>query len=248
MSKQPEKQVKTTLFGTYFWMIMHVITWAMLGWLLVIIMGCILVLWLGSDLGLNYLNNLLNGQLYYLNTIGHEFSVNWPINFAVTCAHFVYEWIFVKTNLIHFIQGAQQSIQQPGSINNFVNNYLKLDPVINSTYPIIATYSKVIVISTELMIMKLVTLFLSLFGIALIMLVGVVDGLVQRDIRKFSGARETALLYHRAKSIALSFIIIGFFVYLILPLNIAPEFILIPTAAISAYFLMVSIKLFKKNA
>jgi integrating conjugative element membrane protein (TIGR03747 family) len=248
MKKQPEKQVQTTLFGKIFWMIMRVITWAMLGWLLVIIISCIMVLWLGHESGLNYLNDLLNGQLYYLDTISHEFSINWPINFAVTCAHFVYEWMFVKTNLIHFIQDAQQSIQRSDSINNFANIYLKSNSVISSTYSIVATYLKAVVISTELMVIKLITLFLSLFGIALIMLVGIADGLVQRDIRKFSGARETALLYHRAKSIALSFIIIGIFVYLILPLNFAPEFILIPTAAISAYFIMLSIKLFKKNA
>lgn len=243
MSEQTDKQLRKTLFSSLFWLIMRIVVWALLGWLLVIIIGCVMMLWLGYNNGFHYLNNILNGQLHYLGAISHNFSVSWPINFAVICAHFVYKWMFVKTKLIYFIQGVQQS----KSANNFFKNYLQLNPIINSSYPVMAAYLKVVVISTELMVVKLVTLFLSLLGIVLIMFVGIVDGLVQRDIRKFSGARETALLYHKAKGIAFSFIAIGFFFYLILPLNIASEFILIPVSVISAYFVMVSIKLFKKK-
>jgi len=74
----------------------------------------------------------------------------------------------------------------------------------------------------------------------------VIDGLVQRDIRKFKGSRESALFFHRIKPLAIHFLFFTFFIYMVLPLPISPELILIPMAIISGICISLSIKSYKK--
>ena len=44
--------------------------------------------------------------------------------------------------------------------------------------------------------------------------IGLVDGLVQRDIRKFQGARESTLLFHRIKRCGAAIFFLPLFAYL----------------------------------
>ena len=82
--------------------------------------------------------------------------------------------------------------------------------------------------------------FLLIFGVS------VIDGLVQRDKRKFQAARESTFLFHRIKPLAkISFYLI-FFIYMTMPIAILPELFLIPMAISSSLFTLLSIKSFKK--
>jgi hypothetical protein len=74
----------------------------------------------------------------------------------------------------------------------------------------------------------------------------VIDGLVQRDKRKFQGARESTFLFHRLKPLAkLSFFSL-FFIYMIVPYEISPDLFLIPMVMLSSLFTMLAIRSFKK--
>jgi hypothetical protein len=79
-----------------------------------------------------------------------------------------------------------------------------------------------------------------------ILSVSIIDGLVQRDIRKFQGSRESTLLFHRLKPLAKISLLTLFFIYMLLPYEIPPEFYLIPMAASSSLFTLLTIKNFKK--
>jgi hypothetical protein len=56
-----------------------------------------------------------------------------------------------------------------------------------------------------------------------ILFVLVIDGLVQRDKRKFQGARESTFLFHLLKPMARFSFFILFFLYMVIPLNVSPE-------------------------
>lgn len=74
----------------------------------------------------------------------------------------------------------------------------------------------------------------------------IIDGLVQRDKRKFQGARESTFLFHRLKPLAkLSFFSL-FLIYMIVPYEIAPELFLVPMVMLSSVFTMLAIRSFKK--
>jgi integrating conjugative element membrane protein (TIGR03747 family) len=73
-----------------------------------------------------------------------------------------------------------------------------------------------------------------------------IDGLVQRDKRKFQGARESTFLFHRLKPMAQFSFFSLFFLYMVIPLQVSPEVCLIPMMILSGLFMMLAIKSFKK--
>jgi len=77
-------------------------------------------------------------------------------------------------------------------------------------------------------------------------LLGFMDGLVQRDIRKFQNARESALFFHRSKSFLSMLFFMGYFLFIVVPVDISLTFCLALIALAIAYFVQVSTKKFKK--
>jgi integrating conjugative element membrane protein (TIGR03747 family) len=72
------------------------------------------------------------------------------------------------------------------------------------------------------------TLTLPLFGLAA--LIGLVDGLARRDIRRFCAGRESGYLYHRAKASLSPLLALPWTIYLALPVSLHPLWILLPAA------------------
>lgn len=92
-----------------------------------------------------------------------------------------------------------------------------------------------------------------IFSLHLPLMVGllfilVVDGLVQRDIRKFQGARESTFFFHRIKPLTGKIFTFLFLIYLALPFPGYAEIILFPMMLILSIMAMISIKSYKKYA
>ncbi|MGH8302987.1 MAG: TIGR03747 family integrating conjugative element membrane protein, partial [Steroidobacteraceae bacterium] len=88
------------------------------------------------------------------------------------------------------------------------------------------------------------TLTLPLFVLAA--LVGLVDGLVRRDLRRFGAGHESGFLYHRARAAILPIAILPWIVYLALPVSVPPLAILLPTAMLLALAVNITAASFKK--
>jgi hypothetical protein len=67
--------------------------------------------------------------------------------------------------------------------------------------------------------------------LALIYLVSAADGLTQRAIRRASGGRESASLYHRAKHLQVALMAIGLLTGLLWPATLDVRWIGLPLAA-----------------
>ena len=80
----------------------------------------------------------------------------------------------------------------------------------------------------------------------MLMVVGLVDGLVQRDLRRWGGGRESAYVYHYAKRSNLFFLGLGAVVYLAIPVSLHPAMVLVPFAAACATTVGVTASRFKK--
>lgn len=83
-------------------------------------------------------------------------------------------------------------------------------------------------------------------GFMLVGLVALIDGLVERDIRKACGGIESAMLYHRAKRLLVPIWFLSFGGYLTAPVSIHPSLVFLPVMALFAYALFVTAKTFKK--
>ncbi len=89
------------------------------------------------------------------------------------------------------------------------------DTIVRNTYIVNREAIEVAMIGTQLLGVRLATLALMAPFIALVYLVAAADGLTQRAIRRASGGRESASLYHRAKHLQIALMAIGLLIGLL---------------------------------
>lgn len=109
----------------------------------------------------------------------------------------------------------------------------------NKIYPILMGSLAIVVLRMWVLVTALPLFTLSL-GL------GFIDGLVQRDIRKFQGARESALLFHRIKYSGSTFFFLPLFAYLIWLSPISPQWFFLPMSIILGFWINFTIRFFKK--
>jgi len=111
----------------------------------------------------------------------------------------------------------------------------------------IAQALEILVYVTQDVAVRLAMALFALPVLVLAILIGVVDGLVQRDVRKWSGGRESSFVYHHAKHYAKWFMTAGFSIYLGWPLSgFNPIYLLLAFAALTAFTLAITCASFKK--
>lgn len=94
---------------------------------------------------------------------------------------------------------------------------------------------------------RLAIVYLALPAFAIAFLIGLVDGLGRRDIRKWCGGRESSFVYHHAKRLLWPAFTFGFFVYLTWPTGgFNPAWAVLPFCAASAFTVSVMAATFKK--
>ena len=79
---------------------------------------------------------------------------------------------------------------------------------------------------------RLLVLVLTLPLFLLAAFVGMIDGLVRRDIRKFGAGRESGFIYHRAKASLMPLAVLPWIIYLTLPVSVHPLLVLLPLSLI----------------
>ena len=104
---------------------------------------------------------------------------------------------------------------------------------------------------------SLLSIKLSLFRFCILMhwlllflvlgMVGLFDGLSQRVIRRLSGGRESALIYHSAKSLVMMVFLSGVFLAITLPISLAViGDVMMVSFSLSIGFIQLTAKQFKK--
>lgn len=99
---------------------------------------------------------------------------------------------------------------------------------------------------SQIVLTRLYGLCLAIPLFLLCLSVGFVDGLVQRDIRKFQGARESTLLFHELKRGSAFWFFGPLFIYLVLPWPVSPQWFLVPLAIGMGVLVQLGAKSFKK--
>ena len=105
------------------------------------------------------------------------------------------------------------------------------DTIVRNTYLANIEAIEVAMIGTQLLGVRLATLSLLAPILVLIYFITGVDGLTQRAIRRASGGRESASLYHHAKHLQLAVLPTGLLVWLLSPASIDVRWIGLPLTA-----------------
>ena len=219
-------QKPPTLLQLWIWLVTRFICWTIFGCVGCVIVEIILVALYGVS-ALMILQTLLQKDYQTLVVLAHPNTLS-----------LINHWIDVipstgyLDNLTHFSKLSLPLISEK-SQHDFL---LHLMPIITAALLAI----KLVIIRLYLL-MSWCQLFLA-FG-----LVGLIDGLMQRHIRKLAAGRESALIYHNVKSLIMMSLITGVFIDLVLPISFnADEWILIISTMLFGIAIQITAKSFKK--
>ncbi|WP_431819421.1 TIGR03747 family integrating conjugative element membrane protein [Burkholderia sp. F1] len=210
--------------------------------MLSLVVECVCMALFWPEQSWHHARDMLN---YELAQLSRDFTrsaiVQEPGRTAHALVEQAYQWIFVKTGLAGNIQDASQharagSLQQ---VKNF-RYYLGVVYVHLEAYLIAAAYTALV------FLLRLVVLCLSLPLFLLAAVVGLVDGLVRRDLRRFSAGRESGFIYHRARASLMPLAVLPWVIYLALPISVHPLLVLLPCALLLGLAVDIAAGSFKK--
>ncbi len=181
-------------------------------WILITLAISILIEWIGmtfgwwEERGAQHANAMLNKELAWLN---RDFAnvLGSPAETSLRFSKYMYEVLFVWWN--KDIALSILSIQGIGLIGLYIEAAITIMQLF---------FARLAIISFSLPVFLI-------FGV-----VAVVDGMVARDIRRFSLDREGGLVFHTAKAGIQPLFITPFVVYLASPWSIHPNLIILPFA------------------
>jgi integrating conjugative element membrane protein (TIGR03747 family) len=116
----------------------------------------------------------------------------------------------------------------------------------NSLYFTFIKYFSPLLLSTAFVILKIAAIYFFWPIYFVFTVMGLIDGVTQRYLRKEKGGRESTLMYHYAVSIFKPALLTSIVVYIVLPFSVNPAIVLLPGAIgllISVFF---AAKMFKK--
>ena len=212
-------------------------------WLLLSLLFSILVEWAGMLLwwpeeGTGHSRAMLATEISYLQSdFRRSVVTSDPARFARRFADNSYHYLFEVTGFVDFLHW----VSPPPAANE-----QGLRPTLHRIYRPIAEFAIAMMQVTQLFSVRLAVLTLAMPVFLLFSLVALVDGLVQRDLRRWGGGRESSFVYHYAKKAALPLVVITWVVYLALPFSLHPTFIVLPFAVMFALSVAVTASTFKK--
>ncbi len=212
-------------------------------WLIFSLLFSIIIEWAGMvlwwpDEGLDHSRTMLAKEIHYLDTDFRESIVTSdPSRFAKRVADKTYHYLFEVTGFVDFIRW----VSSPPVVNE-----QGVRPTLHSIYQPIAEFVIAAMQITQVFSVRLAILTLAMPVFLLFSLVAMVDGLVQRDLRRWRGGRESSFVYHYAKKAVLPLVVLSWVIYLALPFSLHPSFVVLPFATLFALTVTVTASTFKK--
>jgi integrating conjugative element membrane protein (TIGR03747 family) len=208
--------------------------------LVCITVECIGMALVWPDEGWHHAEEMFEAELAQLSTDFKQGVVlSQPGQTARGVVEEVGTWVFVKSGFTQWSAEARKradGLQRPKSFRD----YLALAHVKAQDYVLAAAYT-VLVFFTRLAVLVL-TLPLFLLAAA----VGLIDGLVRRDIRRFTSAFESGFVHHRARALILPLATLPWGLYLALPVTVTPLAVLLPAAVAFGLAVDIAAASFKK--
>ncbi|WP_434339394.1 TIGR03747 family integrating conjugative element membrane protein [Motilimonas cestriensis] len=201
----------------------------------------IIMEWVGmtffwKDEGSKHAYNMMINEYEYLNKDFQRGLIISPAHSADQVIAYWQENVASPSDIGRFQAWAASYVQE----TNTVQKYMKAFAHNFMEYFIAAVYI------IQIFLMRLVILVFSIPMFVLFAFVGIVDGLTQRDVRKWSGGRESGLIYHTTKAFIFPSFAIAWIAYLSMPFSVHPNFIIIPCAVLTASLMSTASSSFKK--
>ncbi|UOB57013.1 TIGR03747 family integrating conjugative element membrane protein [Burkholderia pyrrocinia] len=210
--------------------------------LLSIVIECVCMALFWPELGWHHARDMLNHELAQLSDhFVRSALVEQPGRTAHKLVSLAYRWVFVETGLADSIRDASAQARAGGTRSTHDFRYYMGRVYVHLESYLIASAYTVLVF-----LVRLLVLCLSLPLFLLAAFVGLVDGLVRRDLRRFSAGRESGFIYHRARASLMPLAVLPWVVYLALPVSAHPLLVLLPCAVVLGLAVDIAAGSFKK--
>ncbi|MCP4305807.1 MAG: TIGR03747 family integrating conjugative element membrane protein [bacterium] len=214
-----------------------------LQWLALSLILSVIIEWVGMvmwwpEQGAAHSRGMLRTEIGYLDQdFRHSIMTSSPAHFARCFADTSYTYLFEWSGFVDFFNWAQADpAVDHRPMQRFFHRFIA--PV--------AEFILAAITITQVFSVRVAILTLALPVFVLFALLGVVDGLVMRDLRRWGGGRESSFVYHHAKKTIVPTFVIAWVLYLALPFSLHPSVVILPFAALLALALAVTSRTFKK--
>lgn len=199
--------------------------------------GGMQVSWLWADQGIGHARGLVEENLRFVA----EYPRSVLIDDTLAFEHQVIELVsrpFIALGVLKYYEASLQPV--PRSAENLARTSALLKRELAKVF-MVAMY---IAMDTA---MRLFVIVFALPAFLLACLLGIVDGLVRRDLRRWGGGRESSFVYHRAKKATVWSISGGFAIYLAWPFGgFNPAYMVLIFTILVAASLSMYVSTFKK--
>ena len=162
-----------------------------------------------------------------------------PVTVISDWVHQAYQWLFVDSGFISWLNEARQVRPQAGAAQalNRMGSWLAMA---------LWDYLQATVYVTVIFAIRVAILVLSIPLFVLVSITGIVDGLVRRDLRRYGAGYESSFVYHHAKRFVKPAMYGPCMLYLAWPTAVWPNLLLLPAAVMLGVVLSVVTGAFKK--
>lgn len=202
----------------------------------------IIVEWIGMvffypEEGYHHAEGMMKQEMEYLvASIGTDELNKDAVDSARGTIETVTGFVFIDSGIIDALMSIKTPSPDDGEIIAVAKSYVA------DLYD----YLMAAVFILAMFIIRFAILVLSIPAFLLFGLVGVSDGLMKRDLRRWCGGNESGFIYHWAKRFAVPVLIAAWLIYLAIPASIHPNYIITPFAVLFGLVLMVMSSKFKK--
>ena len=211
--------------------------------LAVALLVSLVIEWAGMNLwwpeeGTGHSQRMLEQELGYINRdLSRSLMGDTPMDLSINAANKTFELLAVKTGF----QRLAERVSVPDSVGDTtLIRYAK------SAYRTSSDYVVSAITITQVFAVRCVIILLSAPLFLLVCFAAIVDGLVQRELRKAGGGREYGLVYHSAKSWFKLSLLMPLFLYLASPFPTHPNLIMVPCAVAIGLLVFLTSSTFKK--
>ncbi|AMN76870.1 TIGR03747 family integrating conjugative element membrane protein [Pseudomonas azotoformans] len=203
---------------------------------------CMYVFW--PDEGWKHAQRMFEYELGWLSQdLMQSVMIKEPGRTAVWLTQTVYEWLVVKAGLQ---ESVHELIEYAHTPTQYQVGKFDLRYEMNRAMMSVQDYALAALYTALTFCVRVVILTLTTPLFVLAAFTGLIDGLVQRDLRKFGHGTESSYLYHKAREAIIPLAITPWAVYLVIPVSLNPLIIMLPSSVALGVAIRVTISAFKK--
>lgn len=232
----PPRRKEPGIIGSLFSFILELLSWFIISLIFSILVEWVGMVYFWPEQGLKHAESVFEADLSYLN---HQF-INETYEFqnkVISLAKLAVD----KIENVSWVKRINNAVPSPPK-NSIDSVQLWMHELLNkySDYFQATKY----VFKTFIIRLVLVVFSLPIFIVAIF--VGVVDGLVERDLRRWGGGRESSNVFNLAKKSIIPAFGIACVIYISLPFSINPAVIILPFSMLQFVAVRITTEKLKK--